>query len=124
MRTATGIPSLDRTLMYGSGSCRLRVFEDDHIAVLTQTPTSIPSVTNAIEEAAQVVEDLLGVRFAEHPTLMVPVSWSLIEHYAASDARLSLVSFAGRDAEARLEGPSWRYIQPGELPWLDEALSE
>lgn len=131
MEVAMISPDLDRQVRYTprwqrrEGVARLRVFHGEHVAVLTELDDNPGmSVTNAVEEAAQVVEDLLGVRFAEHPTLMVPVTWSLVEHYERSEARLSVVTFSGRDAEGRLEGPTWRYLQPGEMSWLDAALAE
>lgn len=125
------VPDLDRRIRYTprwqrrEGVARLRVFHGEQVAVVTELDDNPGmSVTNAAEAVAQVVEDLLGVRFAPHPTLMVPVTWTLVEHYPRSQARLSVVTFAGRDGEGRLEGPTWRYVQPGELPWLDAALAD
>lgn len=127
------MPDLDRRIRYTprwqrrEGIARLRVFHGEQVAVVTELDDNPGmSVTNAAEEVAQVVEDLLGVRFAPHPTLMVDVSWTLVEHYArdaGGHMSLSAVRFTGRDAEGALEGPAWTAIREGELPWLWEALA-
>ncbi len=131
MPTTTVMPDLDRRIRYTprwqrrDGLARLRVFHGEQVAVVTELDDNPGmSVTNAIEEVGDAVEVLLAVRLAPHPTLMVPVRWTLVEHYPRSQAVLSVVTFAGRDAEGRLECPTWRYLQPGELPWLDAAMAE
>lgn len=132
--TATAVrPSLDRPLDYTArwlrihGRCRLRLFEAERIAVVTELADNRgPSVTNAIESIAGAIEALVpGVRFADDPASPLPASWQLVEHYERSCAphTLDLVRFRGRDAEGQLVGPSWMAIRAGEMPWLREAVA-
>lgn len=126
-------PDLDRRIIYAprwnrtEGIARLRVWHAEHLAVVTELDDNTgPSVTNAIETIGDVVEALLGVRFAEHPTLMVPVTWQLAEHYVRSamgGVTIDLVRFSGRDFEGHLEGPAWKHLQRSELSWLWDALA-
>lgn len=126
-------PDLDRRLTYTmtpsglTGICRLRAWHDRNVAVVTELDDNPgPSVTNAIESVADAVESLLGVRFAEHPTLMVPVRWQILEHYERASGldTLDVVTFAGRDDQARLRGPSWAALRSDRLPWLRDSLAQ
>lgn len=133
MTTTAVRPSLDRTLDYTArwlrvhGRCRLRLFEVERLAVVTEMADNPgPSVTNAIECVAGAIEALLpGVRFADHRAEPLPASWQLIEHYERSCAphTLDVVRFRGRDAEGQLVGPSWMAIRAGEMGWLREAIA-
>lgn len=131
MHTATR-PDLDRRITYmtgwnrAEGIARLRVWHAEQLAVVTELDDNTgPSVTNAIEAVGVAVEALLGVRFAEHPTLMVPVHWQLAEHYVRSAmgrTTIDLVRFSGRSDEGLLQGAAWTHLRPSEMAWLWEAL--
>jgi hypothetical protein len=127
MDQLTYAPDIDTTLHYKpthqrqDGHCRLRVWHDRHVAMVTETEDNPGmSVTNAAEDVWSAARRHLGVEL-DHP------SWWMVEHYPACPGRrvptFDVVTFAGRDApEGRFRGPTW---MPGrrvpELAWLYDA---
>jgi hypothetical protein len=106
---------VDRTLDYFSrhtavmGRCRLRVWHDEAIVVVTELEQNPGmSVTNAIEDIASLVELVLVKKLDD---------FLLVEHYPRSTMRGStydVVTFTGRQKAGPLVGPAWAPL-PDEL---------
>jgi len=114
-------PDLDRPIRYTTlfgrpGGCRMRVWHDDRVVVLTLDERA----NHDVHLAAEAVERVLDTDLRD------PSGYRLIEHYPPTAMRpmiLDRVQFGWRGRDRGLLHPLWCPL-PDDLTWLRASIDE